>query len=209
MASTPLFPWEVIERVIGHSGDHPTTLRNFSLTCHDLRPRALCLLVADVRFEDRDQIFDFCDFLKANPHLKPLVRSVDVEPAHFAPVPLLSILPNLSTLKFTSRPPRSIGRTADDTLLNQTILTCCRHLGTHIRTLHLSNLSFRTHLDFARVLLTFPHLTGLGCFRVVALIGAKGNNEEHLILFKQRLFQRLHLLTVSLRLACCPYEHHG
>ena len=77
---SPLLPWEVIERVISHahSDDDPEleTLFSFSLTCHQLRPRALCFMVADVGFKNRDQIFSFCNFLQAKPHLTHLVHSI-------------------------------------------------------------------------------------------------------------------------------------
>ncbi|KAM5540237.1 hypothetical protein V8D89_006056 [Ganoderma adspersum] len=200
--ASPLLPWEVIERVIGHSGDHRQTLHNFSLTCRGLRPRALCLLVADVRFEDRDQIFDFCDFLQVNPHLKPLVRSIAVNPNDFAPFPLLHILPNLFTLKFT---PIQVEFNDDDdetpastivtVTVNWSIFACCKHLGTHVQALHLSKLSFPTYLDFARILLTFTYLTDLICSGVV--IGTKGN-QAHLDVLKPRLSKRLHLRTIGI-----------
>ena len=195
---SPLLPWEVIERVIGHSGDDFKTLLNFSLTCRDLRPRALCLLVADVRFKRRDQIFDFCDFLRANPHLKPLVCSIAIRPCDFAPFPLLSILPNLSKLKFyLPLNTREQDRKAV-TALNRSTVACCKPLGTNIQTLHLSQLYFPTFSDFARLLLTFANLTHLCCSGVA--IGAKGN-EAHVDVIKRRLSDRLRLSTVSLSVA--------
>lgn len=106
LMQSPLLPWEVIERVISHShsGDdlEVETLSSFSLTCHQLRPHALCCMVADVGFKNRDQIFSFCDFLHAKPHLNPLVRSIVVNPVDFAPFPLLHILPNLSKIRLYS-----------------------------------------------------------------------------------------------------------
>ena len=246
---SPLLPWEVIERVIGHSGDHPETLHSFSLTCRQLRPRALCFMVADAKFKTRDQIFDFCDFLQAKPHLKPLVRSIAVDPVHFAPFPLLHILPNLSAISFISQLHNEGDHSSEDgglvdggdsvdhsdsvadddssedgilpedgasplaldlyefddehgngsqffrpIVLNRSTVTCCKLSGTRIQALHLSHLSFSTYLDFARLLLTFTSIFRLTCDETI--IRAEGNR-AHLDAIKQRLSERLHLLTVS------------
>ena len=191
---SPLLPWELIERVIGHSGGHRETLRRFSLTCHNLRPRALCLLVADVHFKSRDQIFDFCDFLQANPHLKTLVCSITVKPGDFAPFPLLSVLPNLSKLKFYPPPNTRQRDRKAATVLNRSTVACCRSLGTNIQTLHLSQLSFPTCLDFARLLLMFANLTHLCCSGV--FLRAE-KNQTHVDVVKRRISDRLHLSTVS------------
>ena len=199
--STPLLPWEVLERIIGHSGDHPQTLRNFSLTCRDLRPRALCLLVADVCLNNRGKTFDFCDFLQASPHLKPFVRSVALNPKDFAPFPLFSVLSNLSQVKFTlTQPIKPQIRAVTD--LNRCSLTCCKVFGTHIQALHLSHLSFSTYFDFARVLLTFTTLTNLVCTGVVII---SEGNKASLSVLERRLSKRLHLRTVSLPV-CCRHE---
>ena len=187
----PLLPWEVIERVISHSSDDFKTLRNFSLTCHDLRPRAFCFLVAYyVYFKGRDRIFDFCDFLRDNPHLKPFIRSVTMEFRDFSPCPLLSIVPNLSEIKF-------VGHWSDtiSTILHQSILKFCKANATHIQTLHLSQLFFPTFLDFARLLLTFTNLNDLCCSGVI--IEAE-RDQEHVDGMKRRLSDRLHLSAVSL-----------
>ncbi|KAM5540189.1 hypothetical protein V8D89_006008 [Ganoderma adspersum] len=199
---SPSLPWEVLERIIGHCGDPPKTLHNFSLTCRDLRPRALCLLVADVVFKGRRPIFDFCDFLQANPHLRPFVRSIVVNPDDFSPFPLISILPNLSKVKFTRIQPappqiRSL------TVLNQSSLTCCERFGIHIQTLHLSKISFPTYPDFARVLLTFTNLIDLVCSSVA--IRAEGNRAP-LDVLKRRLSERLHLRTIDIDYFGCSEE---
>lgn len=188
-----MLPWEVIERIIGHCGDHPKTLRSFSLTCRDLRPRALCLLVSDVHFVDRDQIFNFCDFLEASPHLKPFVRSIAVDPDDFAPFPVLHILPNLSSLTFVPLVDRQTGP-QPAMPLNRSSLTCCRHFGTYIQTLCLTDLIFATHLEFARILSAFTNVAHLVCSKV--LIESEGDRTP-LEMFKRRISQRLKLITVS------------
>lgn len=190
-----MLPWEVVERIIGHCGDYLKTLRSFSLTCRDLRPRALCLLVSHVRFVERDQIFDFCDFLQASPHLKSLVLSIAVDPDHFAPYPLLSILPNLSTLTFVPTPVDRQTRPQLAMPMNRSSLACYRHLGTHIQALHFSNLIFTTYLEFARILSAFTNVVHLVCSKV--FVKSEGNRSP-LEVFQRRLSRRVKLLTVSL-----------
>ena len=198
--ASPRLPWEVVERIIGHSGDEPETLLRFSLTCRNLRPRALCLLVSDVYFKRRVKIFDFCDFLEANAHLKPFVRSVTMSPDNFAPFPLLSILPDLADLTFIG-----YDLHATITVLNRSSLVCCKRFGVHIQTLHLSDLSFPTYLEFARLLLAFTNIRYLFCSDVI--IKSEGNRAP-LDVMKPRMSERLHLLTVSLSASCWSEDHN-
>lgn len=139
-------------------------------------------MVAGVRLRSRDQTFDFYDFLRAEPHLGPLVQSILVDPMDFAPVPLLRILPNLSEIGFTSQ--KRIRA------LHQSNLTCFTLFGTHIHTLHLSHLFFDTYLQFARVLLAFTNLVHLICTEVGV---EREENQGHLALLRQRLSKRLRL----------------
>ena len=183
---SPRLPWEVIERIIGYAGDHLSTLRSLSLLCHELRPRAFCLMVAGVRLWSRDRNFDFCDFLRVKTHLQPLVRSIVVDPMDIAPVPLFCLLPNLSEIRLTSRKPIRA--------LHQSSLTCFQQYGTNIRTLHLTRLSFDTHLPLVRLLLVFTNLAYLTCTEIKI---KKEGNQEHLALLKQRLSKRLQLKTLA------------
>ena len=197
---SPLLPWEVIERMIGHSGDHPELLHSFSLTCHNLRPRALCLLVANFSFKSRVKIFDFCDFLRAKPHLKPLVSSVTADPRDFAPVPLFDVVPNLSEITLAASnskedPPRII--------LNRFSLTCFQRLGTHIHTLRLFHLSFPTYLEFARVFSAFTNIIHLACMDVI--IEAEGGRGP-LEVVKRRLSEKLRLTTLIVSLPGCQCQ---
>ncbi|KAI1781619.1 hypothetical protein LXA43DRAFT_908258 [Ganoderma leucocontextum] len=141
----PQLPWEVIERIIDHSGDHPKSLRSFSLTCRQLRPRSRCVLFTRLDFKSRDCVFAFVDFLQDNPHLTPFVRSIVVRPSDFAPFPLLHILPNLSEIGFTSRECFTARPDTVSALWHQSSLTCSQRFGTHIQTLHLFCLSFATY----------------------------------------------------------------
>lgn len=103
---SPYLPWEVIERVIGHSRGEPTSLRAFSLTCRELLPRSRCvMLAAGVRLKSRDHAFALADFLQDNPHLKRLIRSIIVRPDDLPPFPLLRILSDLSEITFSTPNP--------------------------------------------------------------------------------------------------------
>lgn len=189
----PLLPWEVIERVISYSGDHRGTILSFSLTCRDLRPRSLCLLVADATFEGREQTFDFCDFLQTNPYLKAFVRSIAVDPNHFSPVPLFNVLPNLSDITFTSQRSKLAISTI---VLHQSTLTGCQCLGIHVRTLCLSDLLFTTSLDFARALSAFTNVIHLACTAV--FIKAEGRpSRGPLEVVRRRLAGRMRLQTLT------------
>ena len=80
-------PWEVIERTISHCSDSVAAPYSFTLTCRDLNPRSIILLLARVKFKNREQIFSLCDFLRAKPHLQPAVRSITVPPTSSLPIP--------------------------------------------------------------------------------------------------------------------------
>ena len=198
---SPRLPLEVIERIISHSS-HPKTISNFSLTCRVLRPRGLCLLVADVTLHSRNKLFDFCDFLQAKTHLRPLVHSILVRPKDFAPVPLLHMLPNLPEITFIESSP------FDDhfmpAILNQSTLTSCRLFSTNIQSLCLSNLHFITPIQFLRVLSAFPSIQHLVCLNVFS---GKEGELAPLDVAKQRLAPKLRLRTVS-RPVCPRWDSH-
>ena len=187
--SSLFLPWELIERIIGHSCDDPNAIRNFSLTCRELNPRSICLLVAEPRLYSRDKIFDFSDFLQAKPHLQPLVRSITVGPDDFAPFPLLRILPNLSKIEFADA-----YATPPDMVLNRSTLTICQLLGTRIQSLSFCNINFTTSIRFLQVLSAFPSLVHLSCLDVF-FEGEGGRAATDVA--KRRLSRRLRLRTVS------------
>ncbi|KAI1795733.1 hypothetical protein LXA43DRAFT_991900 [Ganoderma leucocontextum] len=186
----PQLPCEVIERIIGHSSDHPDTLNSFSFTCSRLRPRALCLMVGRVTLWSRNRTFAFVDFVRAKPHLKPLVRSIVVDPTEFAPFPLLHILPNLSEIEFTSW---LLSRNI--LALHPSCLTCFQRFGTQIQTLHLSGLSFATYLPFARLLLAFANISHLTCTDVVIQTAGDG---PPLAVVQRRLSEQMRLKTLTM-----------
>ena len=171
---------------------NPKLILNFSLTCRELRPRSLCLLVSHPVLSGSNKVFDFCDFLRGKPHLKPLVHSISVNPKDFAPVPLLQadVLPNLSQIEF-------IDLKGDPLCsLNQSSLTCSRLLSAHIRTLFLYALSFKSDIYFIQILSAFPKIAHLVC-QDVFIDREDGTSARPAEVAKQRLSKRLHLRTVS------------
>ena len=198
---SPRLPWEVLERIIGHSSNR--TILNCSLTCRDLRPHSLCLLITDVKFHSRGKLLDFCDFLTAKPHLKPLVRSIVVHPDQFAPNPLLRMLPNLSEIKFAETT-MSTTVARKPIVLHKSTLAGCQFPSARIQSLSLANLHFRTPIQFLHVLSTFTSIKHLVCSDVwikpSAMPGPNGWSEsapQTVDVAKRRLAQKLRLRTVS------------
>ncbi|KAI1791080.1 hypothetical protein LXA43DRAFT_850200, partial [Ganoderma leucocontextum] len=68
------FPWEVIERTIDHSSNSVVTLRSFTLTCRQLRPRSNMVLLSQIVLKNRDRLFSLCAMLQANPDLQRFVQ---------------------------------------------------------------------------------------------------------------------------------------
>ena len=196
MSVAPRVPIEVIERIISHAGDDPGTLHGFSLTCRTLRPRSFCLMLAyGVKFNSRNHVFDFCDFLKDHPHLPPLVHSIAVHPEDLAPFPLLRILPNLSQINFEpiirERP----------VIIPPSIQWSLQSHGTRIETLHFHGICFRTIGDFVRLLLAFTGLEDLS-LDFIYLFGEVENISTPALLWRSEERLRKQLLGVKALTVC-------
>ncbi|TBU26468.1 hypothetical protein BD311DRAFT_762451 [Dichomitus squalens] len=190
MSASPHLAWELIERIISHSGDDRRTRYSFSLTCRQLRPRSLCILVADVDITERARVVAFRDFLEAYPYFCPFVRSIGADPTTFMPFPLLHILPNLTNTQWSTPSKQPQVKLS----LPQPLLTCYRRFGTNITSLSLSQLFFKTFQEFCRVLLAFTALKDLSCRSLE--IGRTATNGTAL---QQRLkSQRLELRTIDI-----------
>ena len=175
---SPRVPWEVIEQVIDRSRDRPKTLQSLVLTCRQLLPHTRLIIFDRVRFNSRAHVFAFVDFLRENPHLMPVVRSIIIWPPDLAPFPLLSILPSLSEIEFTRTQLNQLDVLPElglrqsilvafqhqidvppELVLHRSTLTGFQRFGTSIRTLHLSHLHFKTCMSFFRMLIAFVHVT--------------------------------------------------
>ena len=160
----PTLPWEVIERVIDYSSEHTITLCNIALTCCQLHPRSILVLLTSVKMEHREQVFHLCDLLRAKPQLRHYVRSVTIPLRHFAPYPLLSILPNLRDIRFHDE--RSYPMTGRFIRTHRSTLMCCQQFGIGVRSLTILRARFSTCMEFVRVLSAFTGLEDLSCARV-------------------------------------------
>ncbi len=191
-------PWEVLERIIDLSGEDSNTLRDFSLTCRQLHPRSRCVLFTRLDFKSRERISAFVDFLQDNPHLKPIVRSIVIQPSDFAPFPLLYILQNLSEIRFASR---ACLIATIPTQWHHSSLTCSQRFGSNVQSLHLGCLSFVTYLPFARVLLAFTNILHVTCTHVV--INTPGN-QASLGVIRRCLSEQMWLKTLTVSVFRCP-----
>ena len=205
MFTPPKLPWEVLERIIGHCSGDPQTLRHCSLTCRQLRPRSLCLLVSEIDLtkKSRDDVFALCHFLLAYPHLLLLVDTIATCPDVFAPFPLLHVLPNLSQLVFTRGSHNGRDQRLELNSLPLSILTCYQRFGANVATLHLSYLSFPTYQELGRLLLAFPAIKELHCdFVTIRRTNNTGAQLDHV---KRRLsrLQELKALVVNVAEYSC------
>ena len=195
-------PWEVIERVIEHCYDNRRALYNFSVTCHQLRPLSLSLLVADIEFKHKEQIFGLCDLLRAKPHLQLLVRTMSVYPTDLVPCPLLGMLTNLNEIVFTDHrfadSDQGVELHRPPIVLHKSTLTYCGGLGTHIQTIQFFRVTFATDLELARMLSAFSRIKVL-TFEDVAI--KKIASAPLVATTRQRLSRRLHLGTLHVRFA--------
>ena len=192
---SPRLPWEVIERVIDHSRDHPSSLCSLSLTCCQLVPRSRCVMLeAGVDLKTRDHIFALVDFLQDNPLLKPFINSIIVRLTDFAPFPLLHILPHLSEIAFTSSGPKDPRSRLRVPSLHPSVLTCSQRFGSRIQTLRLFKISFATPLAFFHLLAAFSTILHLVCTDVA--VGTEVNQGPS-ALVRRRLSEQLQLKSLS------------
>ena len=186
-------PWEVIERTISHCSDSVATLYSFTLTCRDLNPRSIILLLARVKFKNRAQIFSLCD-LRAKPHLQPAVRSIIVPPNEFSPHPPIRMLRNLSDIKFSTDSnfrnlilnPWHFFSDPRVPTCNSSVLNYCRVFEDNIQSLSLHGLSFPSLSAFSRFLLVFQRIQSLSCSELEII-----NSRVVQGLWRERLSQRL------------------
>ncbi|KAI0793585.1 hypothetical protein C8Q74DRAFT_517861 [Fomes fomentarius] len=101
-----IFPPEIKDLIIDQLRYDPQTLWQCALTCSGWLRRSRYNLLARVRVRTRKQLLTLCSAIIQYPHLRPLVRSVTLEPERgrpeslylmdTIPIPLLTLLPNLT-----------------------------------------------------------------------------------------------------------------
>ncbi|TBU40573.1 hypothetical protein BD309DRAFT_818689, partial [Dichomitus squalens] len=195
-----VLPWEVLKRIIDYTYDDFTLLRSFSLTCRDLRPRSLLVMIKNCHLQINEQVFTFCDFLQKKMEYLPLIQSLFVCPINFPPYSLIKMLSNLSTLQFVIRSSMKYPRQEDRPVvyLHPSTLCCYRMHGERIQTLSLDHLSFTTHSDFSRLVLAFPNAMEIVFQDILVKVPATSTLAIDMV--KHQLSKRPQLETIKVRI---------
>ena len=198
-----VLPWELLDMVVYHAYyEDYEVLRSFSFTCRSLRRLAIWLMLHRTHLRGREQTFALCDFLrtKAGSLFRGQLGSLIVSPSDAPLVPLLNMLPNLSSLLLASREYKTFRASEDrpTTHLHPSALDSYRIHGTCIRTLSLHHLSFQTCSDLFRLILSFPKITQLVCHEI--MIKSREISTPAIDLWRNKLFQRLRLESIQVRI---------
>ncbi|KAI0758776.1 hypothetical protein C8Q74DRAFT_1372698 [Fomes fomentarius] len=110
MAFPSTFPAEIKDLIIDQLHGDVETLRQCALTCSGWLRRSRYNLYFSVRVRRREQLFSLCSAITQYIHLRPFVRSVNLDPVapedggpageslyliEIVPISLLTLLPNL------------------------------------------------------------------------------------------------------------------
>ncbi|EJF65548.1 hypothetical protein DICSQDRAFT_133145 [Dichomitus squalens LYAD-421 SS1] len=200
-----VLPWEVIECVVDQACNDFDLLRSFSLTCRQLHPYCLLVMINHIPLNGRDKAFAFYDFLRTDTgsRLRRHVRCLTISPVDVPHLPPLQMLPNLATLSFISRELKEYcgGERRPTLCLHTSHLRCYHQYGQNIRTLQLGNLSLSTCTDLCRLILAFPNMTKIDCRDISVKSQAKaGPGMDQM---RNKLSRQLRLATVNVRIAQC------
>ncbi|TBU22375.1 hypothetical protein BD311DRAFT_152313, partial [Dichomitus squalens] len=155
---SPALPWEVIERAIDHCSGDKAALCALALTCSQLHPRSRFVLFTNVDIETQEQLKRFYDAVHAQPHLRPLVRSLSFLWDEFSPFPLLSILPGLHRVAFDGD---TVFR-VDSQLLQPDL-----QLVSSVRSLTIRGVRVHSESALLRFVSAFPNIENLTCENLV------------------------------------------
>ena len=173
----PVLPIEILEEVVDQSRDNSTSLRQLSLTCSKLLPRARFHLFAAIMIQTIQQLEYFPAFLDSRPWLLPLVQKItlfarvlpdnserNIHLLEVVPVHVLSRLPNLRIWAMG----RGISNVDKGPRLsfNRSTLRCYRKYGGHIQCLQLSSLLLDDISDFIGLVSAFTMLDTLTCTNI-------------------------------------------
>ena len=194
-----LLPWEVIERIVEHASNDLQLLCSFSLTCRQLYHCSFSLIIAQHVFLcSKERMSCFRNLLSTNTRLQPLVHSIAISPADVPPLPLVKMLPRLSTLVLVSHGYQMYDNRWERpaVVLHSMILSWYRSFGTHIRTLSLDHLSFPTSREFLRLLLAFPNINKLVCSDIYIISPTRDVPATRMVQVKLSNQVRLEMLEV-------------
>ena len=173
----PVLPIETLEEVVDQSCDNSTSLRQLSLTCSKLLPRARFHLFAAIMIQTIQQLEYFPAFLDSRPWLLPLVQKItlfarvlpdnserNIHLLEVVPVHIFSRLSNLRIWAMGS----GISSVENGSRLsfNRSALRCYKKYSGHIQSLQLSSLLFNDISDFIGLVSAFPALDTLTCTNI-------------------------------------------
>ena len=193
-----VFPVEIFEEIIDQSVDGNESLCNLSLSCRKFLPRVRWHMFSSIHFGRREKIESALTFLQARSWLPPLVHCIAIQHSPsispfmlhaVVPARLITMLPNLRRLEISKA---RLGHTLDigaedirrtsraSISYNHSILSALRHSYTSIKLLELTEVTFRTDLDFQNLVCTFQNLKSLICKGISfdAHSGASGQPPE-------------------------------
>ncbi|TBU23211.1 hypothetical protein BD311DRAFT_810932 [Dichomitus squalens] len=157
------FPIEIEEHFIDALSDDFRSLRICSLTCQSWLPRSRLHLLRRIRIQTRTALDSVLEFLERHPHTRSLIRSVAMAPGPMErtrlfevyPVTLLRELLNLC--RWEIRAPTLDKKSGPQKLsFHKTVLAHFRY--SPITEFHISSVSFTSHAEFIRLLMSFPSL---------------------------------------------------
>ncbi|TBU61892.1 hypothetical protein BD310DRAFT_765042, partial [Dichomitus squalens] len=156
-------PIEIEEHFIDALSDDFRSLRSCSLTCQSWLPRSRLHLLRRIRIQTRTALDSVLEFLERHPHTRSLIRSVAMAPGPMErtrlfevyPVTLLRELPNLC--RWEIRAPTLDKKSGPQKLaFHKTVLAHFRY--SPITEFHISFVSFTSHAEFIRLLMSLPSL---------------------------------------------------
>ena len=170
----------MLEAVIDQAGDDVAFLRDLSLICHALLPRARYHLFATILIKTVPKMKSSIEFLDSCPWVLPLVRNIslsislskgdtisDIRALDVVPVYFLSRLPNLRAWEMGLNGFEGIWkRELADLLLHRSALSCYQRYGSCIRSLELASTPFQLFSHFTGLVLSFTRLESLTCSRI-------------------------------------------
>ena len=170
-----VFPLEIFEHIIDQSDDLDGSLSMLSLSCRAFLPRARRNLFFHIHIGHKEKFESAPTFLRARPWLLLMVRCLTIRDyvrrdpfmlLAIVPAPLIAMFPNLRGLEFATD-----GRGSRQTPLWSRYVLAYKHPVPSllhkpcilIRHLELTQLRFRTAIEFVQLLCALPNLKSLVC----------------------------------------------
>ena len=179
--SGPSIYLDITEAVLQHV-EKPSTVLSCCLVCRDWLQLGLLHLYRDIHLRHPQALLSLCDTLSVQPSLRPLVRSITIDPMNrhafhqMTSVSLFTLLPHLRRLVLSN-----VGSTDMDTACHSSrrslagvaypnrCLMALRRTTHHVKELHIVNFAFKTRTEFMKLISAFPGLQDLRCVDISVL----------------------------------------